>query len=93
MRNEETRQERRVLLIKTIELLQINLWPKTHCRLIFIAVLTVHVKTSLLYTFQRSMQANRNINLWQEKTAANLPLQTCDKNQWTFFVIRHMRRL
>ena len=29
-----------------------------------IAVLTVHAKTSQLYTFQRSMQANRNINLW-----------------------------
>ena len=31
------------------------------------AVFTVHAKTSLLYTFQRSMEANRNINLWQEK--------------------------
>ena len=29
-----------------------------------IAVLTVHAKTSLIYTFQQSMQANRNINLW-----------------------------
>ena len=37
---------------------------KTHRRLISIAVLTVHAKMSLLYTFQRSMQANRNINLW-----------------------------
>ena len=32
--------------------------------LTFIAVFTVHAKTSQLYTFQRSMQANRNINLW-----------------------------
>ena len=40
---------------------------KTHWRLTFITVLTVHVKTSLLYTFQRSMHANRNINLQQEK--------------------------
>ena len=35
-----------------------------HKHLTSIAVLTVHAKTSLLYTFQRSMQANRNINLW-----------------------------
>ena len=37
---------------------------ETHKHLTSIAVLTVHAKTSLLYTFQRSMQANRNINLW-----------------------------
>ena len=32
--------------------------------LTFIAVFTVHTKMSQLYTFQRSMQANRNVNLW-----------------------------
>ena len=37
---------------------------ETHKHLTSIAVLTVHTETSLLYTFQRSMQANRNINLW-----------------------------
>ena len=26
------------------------------------------------------------------QNAANLPLQACDKNQWTFFVVRHGRR-
>ena len=39
---------------------------KTNSRLTFVAVLTVRAKTNL---FQRSMQANRNINLWQEKTS------------------------
>ena len=51
-RNEEARQLCRVLLVET------------HCRSTFIAVLTVHAKTSLLYTFQQSMQANRNSYLW-----------------------------
>ena len=37
---------------------------KTHQHLTSIAVLTEHAETSLLYTFQRSMQANWNINLW-----------------------------
>ena len=37
---------------------------KTHKHSTSIAVLTVHEETSLLYTFQQSMQANRNINLW-----------------------------
>ena len=55
VRNEEARPQCRVLLVEA------------HWRLTFIAVLTVHAKTSLLYTFQRSMQANRNINLWLEK--------------------------
>ena len=36
----------------------------THKRLTSIAVLTVHAKTSQLYTFQRSMNANRDIYLW-----------------------------
>ena len=27
-------------------------------------ILTVHAKTSSLYTFQRSMQATKNMNLW-----------------------------
>ena len=52
VRNEEARQECHVLLVKK------------HWRLTFIAVSAVQAKTSLLYTFQRSMQANRNINLW-----------------------------
>ena len=50
--NKEARQECRVLLIKT------------HRWLTSIAVLTVHAKASLLCIFQRSMQANKNINLW-----------------------------
>ena len=37
---------------------------KTHKRLTSIEVLTLHAKTSLFYTFQRSMRANRNIYLW-----------------------------
>ena len=36
----------------------------THKHLTFMAVFTMHAKTSLLYIFQRSMQANKNINLW-----------------------------
>ena len=52
METEKARQECRVLLIKT------------NGRLTFIAVLTVHAEMSQLYTFQQSMQANRNINLW-----------------------------
>ena len=40
---------------------------ETHKRLTSIAVMTAHAETSLAYTFQRSMQANKNINLWQEK--------------------------
>ena len=52
VRTEEARPHCRVLLVET------------HRRLTFIAVFTVHAKTSLLYTFQRSMQANRSINLW-----------------------------
>ena len=55
VRNEEARQECHVLLVKT------------HRRLTLIAVFTVHAKTSLLYAFQHSIQANKNINLWQEK--------------------------
>ena len=42
---------------------------ETHKHLTFIAVFTVHAKASLLYTFQRSMQTNRNINLWLKKSA------------------------
>ena len=52
VRNEEARQERRFLLVEA------------HKHLTSIAVLTVHAETNLLYAFQRSMQANRNINLW-----------------------------
>ena len=52
MRNEEARQKCRFLLVET------------HKRLTSIAVLTVHAETSLLYAFQRSMQANRNKILW-----------------------------
>ena len=52
VRDEKARQECRVLLVKT------------HRRLTSISVLAVHTETSQLYTFQRSMQANRNINLW-----------------------------
>ena len=52
VRNEEARQKCRFSLVET------------HKRLTFIAVLSVHAETSLLYAFQRSMQANRNINLW-----------------------------
>ena len=37
---------------------------QTHEHLTSIAVLNVHTKTGLLCTFQRSMRANRNINLW-----------------------------
>ena len=37
---------------------------ETHKHLTSIAVLTLHAKTSQLNTFQRSMQANRNIKLW-----------------------------
>ena len=79
---------------------------ETHKHLTSMAVMNMHAKSSLLYTFKRSMQANRNINLWQKKApiyklsrrkapknAANLPLQTCEKNQWTFFVVRQGRRL
>ena len=51
VRNKEARQQRRVLLVES------------HWRLTFIAAFTAHAKTSLLYIFQRSMQANRNINL------------------------------
>ena len=36
---------------------------KTHKHLTAIAVLTVRIKMSLLYTFQRSLQAIRNIRL------------------------------
>ena len=64
---------------------------ETHKHSTSSAALTVHTETSQLYTFQRSMQAYRNINPWylkaqvipQQSTqdAANLPLQTCDKNQ------------
>ena len=46
VRNEEAQQECHVLLVET------------HWRLTFIAVFTVHAKKSLLYTFQRSMQAD-----------------------------------
>ena len=53
---------------------------EAHKCLTSIAVLTEHGKTSLLYTFQQTMQANRDINL-------------CDKHQWTFFVVRNERRL
>ena len=49
---QNARQECRFLLVET------------HRQLTSVAVLTVHAKTSLLYTFQRSMQTNRNINLW-----------------------------
>ena len=49
--NKKVRQECRFLLVET------------HERLTYFAVLTVHAKTSLLYAFQRPMQANRNINL------------------------------
>ena len=49
IRNKEARQECRFLLVET------------HERSTSIAILTVHSETGLLNTFQRSMQANRNI--------------------------------
>ena len=91
---EEPRQQCRVLLIKTQR------------RLTSIAALTVHAETSLLYTFQRSRQANRNINLWQEKAPVNRlsrgkapkTQQICHyrharKTSGTFFIVQHGRRL
>ena len=50
VRNEKARKDGHFLLVKT------------HKNLTSIAALTVHTKTSLLYTFQQSIQANRNIN-------------------------------
>ena len=55
MRIEEARQKCRFLLVET------------HKRWTSTAVLTVHAETNLLYTFQRPVQANRNINQWQKK--------------------------
>ena len=52
VRNKKARRECRFLLVET------------HKHLTFITVFTVHAKASILYTFQQSMQANRNINLW-----------------------------
>ena len=78
---------------------------ETHKHLNFIAVLTVHTKTSLLYTFQPSMQANRNINLWQEKAPTyRLSRNKASKTQQIFhckhakknrelFIALHGRRL
>ena len=54
VRNGKARRECRFLLVET------------HKHLPSVAVLTVQAKTSL-YTFQQSMKANKNINLWQEK--------------------------
>ena len=51
VRNEKARQECHAVLIKT---LTFNFYRSLHYAR----------KTSLFYTFQRSMQANRNINLW-----------------------------
>ena len=51
MRTEEAQLQNHVLLVKTYR------------RSIFIAVFTVHAKTSLLYIFQQSMQASKNVNL------------------------------
>ena len=57
VRNKETQHECRVLLVKT------------HWRLIFIAVVTVHTKKRVyyMYTFQQSIQAIRSIDLLLEK--------------------------
>ena len=52
VRNKKARRECRFLLVET------------HKHLTSMTVFTVHAKTSLLYTFQRSMEANKNINLW-----------------------------
>ena len=52
VRNEIARQECHFLLVRT------------HKHWTSIAVLTVQAETSLSYTFQQSMQVNRNINLW-----------------------------
>ena len=57
MRAEEARLQNHGLLVET------------HRRSTFIAVLPVHAKTSLLDTSQRSIQANRNINLWEGKAS------------------------
>ena len=46
-----------VLNVKFVRLLAVHANKNT-------AVLTVHTKTSQLYSLQRSMQANTNINLW-----------------------------
>ena len=54
-RTEEGRLQRHVLL------------AETRWRLTFITVFTAHAKTSQLYISQRSMQANKNINLRQKK--------------------------
>ena len=66
----QCRQQCRVLLVET------------HRQLTFIAVFTVHAKTSLLYVFRRSIQANRNVNLWQEKAPVyRLPRSKATKTQ------------
>ena len=71
----------------------------THWRLTFITVFTVHARTSLLFTFQRFMQANRSINLWEEKapvyrlsrgkapkTQQNCHYRHTRKNWWNFLL-------
>ena len=80
VRPEEARPQRRVLLVKT------------HRRLTFIAVFTVHTKKSLLSTYQRSMQTNRNINLWEEKAPIyRLSRSKAPKTQQSCYY-RHTRK-
>ena len=63
-----------------------------HKHLTSIAVLTVHAKKSLLYTFQRSMQANKNINLWYEKAPIyKLSRRKAPKTQQVFHY-KHTRK-
>ena len=64
--NKKARQECGFLLVET------------HKHLTSIAVLTAHVETSLLYTFQRSMPAIKTQQISHYRHAK--------KNQWTFLL-------
>ena len=65
----------------------------------FYRILTVHTETSLSYTFQRykSMVGKSTclqvIPQQSTQNTANLPLQTYEKNQCTFFIVQHGRQL
>ena len=79
VRTEETRQECRVLL------------AETHWRSTFIAVYIVHAKTSLFYTFQRSVKANRKLYVYARKKHPSSGYPAAKHPKHSKFAITDMR--
>ena len=61
----------------------LNFYPSLDC---------AHSNESIIYYAKKSAHL-QVIPQQSTQNTANLPLQTYDKNHWTFFIVQHGRRL